>query len=666
MVNDTDGYRPPRRGTAVLLMTMVLLASYGVIIVWPRPPDPMSLSARVAIVDSGITPDASLAPRIVVARSFINRQFGYPFDDNSTTDSEPKGSPHGTYVARLVATQFSEVALVNAKVVSSDNIASVTAIAEAIYWAVREAGCTVINLSIGGSPTNGSILEDAVRWAFRQGVCVVAAAGNTGQTGVAGTSVESPALCQEAIAVAAVDSAGNPFSFSARGPLRGRIAKPDISALGSYSEGGGATLLGTSFAAPRVSAVAAAIIARCAERGWRWTPGMVKALLLASARHLEGEDWEVGAGLVDPDAALEYLEHVPRRDRLPLVVAALPTRGPYEFERWFVNSTYTIPISVFASSNVTFDVFYTGSAAPWIHGPPVLSVNQTGLLIVQLNVVSDVAMTDLRSLVTLVADEYLTVRAQFSFDLDIPRARVLFDVSHSLWWLDSVYGQFRYLYCSLTRLGIAVEEIDTPGELSAERLARHDAVLILDPCTRVHDAYGRERLPPMQYTAEEIQLYHSYFADGGSLLVAALDNNSLNVPAVNRLLLGFNVSLDYGRVPEVTFVVGGIASTALVSDLSDHPVTRGVSSFDHNGCTLNHSLPCYSIARVQIRVSDRDGNEHLVKRSVVVGRESESGSRLIVSGSNFFLDNWAFSGLYQSDDNERFAVQCVLWLVGLL
>ncbi|MFW9847038.1 MAG: S8 family serine peptidase, partial [Candidatus Thorarchaeota archaeon] len=320
---DDEGGPGPKRGTAVLIISLLFVSAFAVGVALPRNPYEPDLRVRVCIIDSGITKDAELATRIVAEESFINSTYGYNENVNSTHDSMPLYTPHGTYVAKIIAREAPDAAIVNAKVVTVNNNATLEAIVAAIYWAVEEAESDIINLSIGTFAYIQGPLRDAVRWAFRMGVSIVAAAGNNGQGGIAGTSVESPAIYPEVIAVGAVNNRGQPYDFSARGPLRNRTGKPDLSAVGHYSTNG-ATVYGTSFAAPEVSAAAATLISICEEAGWSWTPGMVKAVLMSTASPLSYEKWEVGAGVLNLERAIEYMTNVERRNGLPLVAALSP------------------------------------------------------------------------------------------------------------------------------------------------------------------------------------------------------------------------------------------------------------------------------------------------------------------------------------------------------
>ena len=139
----------------------------------------------VAVIDSGV--DAGhpeLAGRIIGAKSFVG---GSP-------DVDQFG--HGTFVAGLIAAGVDNgigiaglapsAQLLIAKVVTPSRTIPIDAEARAIRWAV-DNGARVINMSLGGLrdpldpniDTYSQLEADAVSYAVRNGVVVVAAVGNT-------------------------------------------------------------------------------------------------------------------------------------------------------------------------------------------------------------------------------------------------------------------------------------------------------------------------------------------------------------------------------------------------------------------------------------------------------------------------------------------------------
>lgn len=656
-----------RRGNALLLSTIIIIATIiGLYALPPTYTNP-DLSVRIAIIDSGININQELVTRVVAAKSFVNTSFGYFETDNSTSDSSPSSIPHGTYIATIIATESPDAAIVNAKVVDSTDVATPIAIVEAIRWAVLEENCSIINLSLGISPIHNDTIGDAVRWAFRHGVCIVAAAGNNGQGGIAGSSIESPAIYPEVIAVAAVDETHSPYPFTAVGPLRDRIIKPDISARGDFTTNG-RTVLGTSFAAPVVAAGASMIISNCITNGWTWTPGMVKAAIMIGASSLPHEEWLVGAGLFDVKTSLRYIEFSQKNDGLPLLFAISPTESPFSFERYFVNHTSKIHVSIFASTNSTFAIDYRGVAAKWLTGPSSVFVNQSGHFIFEIRVESSHVEEDLEASLLITSSRYLQWGLKLDFEAIVALREVAFDISHTSWSIDSSYGQYRKLYSLLTTVGISVDELRYPENISLDILSQYDAVFVLDPCawTYIDNGFSYEKIGISWYTQQQLIAYSSYFENGGNLLLVGGSNTSIDQSKANELFSQFGILLNNDYSPRITIVVNGVSSTELITEMIQHPVTANIDAFDYNGCSLNYSGNSFEIAWTDFLLRDKNGTYYFENRSTLVGLENSNSGRLIATGSNFFIDNWALSNLYKSDQDLIFVLQLVYWLVRYL
>jgi subtilisin family serine protease len=313
---------------------------------WAEPP---SLApVRVAVIDSGIDlGHPELAGRVAAARSFVSA----PVKDTEG---------HGTIVSGVIAAQPGNAAgiaglapsaeLIVAKVVRSDRSIGVREEARAIRWAVDQ-GARVINMSLGGirdpgkpsRDTFSAVEAEAVRYAVRKGVLVVAAVGNGDQAPKQPWPYASyPAALPHVLGVSAVDQDGTSPGFSNRDPIYNDIAAPGVDILSTFPRSltarrpecveQGFTLCGTdeftapegtSFAAPIVTAMAANLIAT--RPGLR--PEQVSALLQRSAVDatpttgcglcVPGRDALTGWGVVDGEAALTALEgEVPPPDSL--------------------------------------------------------------------------------------------------------------------------------------------------------------------------------------------------------------------------------------------------------------------------------------------------------------------------------------------------------------
>lgn len=251
---------------------------------WPVMPK--LFSVKVAVIDTGIDgshPD--LMGRVVDARSFVG---GSPYTDQQG---------HGTFIAGLIAANpvnnegiagmAFNAQLMIAKVVGADGTISLAGEVAAIRWAVDQ-GARVINLSLGGVrdpldpklDTYSPLEQAAIAYAYSRGVVVVAAVGNGPQSPATPWNfADYPAALPHVIGVSAVRQDGTVPDYSNRDAVYNDIAAPGAAIFSTipqrladdspecsarpYSDCGPLEFrlgIGTSFAAPQVTAAAALLL----------------------------------------------------------------------------------------------------------------------------------------------------------------------------------------------------------------------------------------------------------------------------------------------------------------------------------------------------------------------------------------------------------------------
>ncbi len=302
----------------------------------------------VAVIDTGVAPVPGLDDDHKVS-------FGpdLSFDSQMPGTRYVDGFGHGTHMAAIIAGEddgydpkkpssqmFAGVApeaeLLSMKVASGDGGADVSQVIAALDWVVEHAEddgmhVRVINLSYGTASEQiwqVDPLARAVENAWKNGIVVVAAAGNSG----AGQRLLMPALDPHIISVGAVDHQGTAstlddtvadFTNSGDATRRPDVLAPGKSVVSLRVPGSFADIAhpegqvagddsgrffrgsGTSQATAVVAGEAALLL----DAQPKLTPNQVKALLTGTARPLAADrNPAQGAGVTDVGAAVRILK----------------------------------------------------------------------------------------------------------------------------------------------------------------------------------------------------------------------------------------------------------------------------------------------------------------------------------------------------------------------
>jgi serine protease len=307
---------------------------------------PGGAGVTVAVLDTGVayadqppfrrSPDLAGA-QLVPGWDFVDND-PYPFDQNG----------HGTDVASTIAEDTNNdlgltglaygARIMPVRVLDSTGAGNAVTIGRGVRFAV-DHGAKVINLSVNFDPnvTASQItpLISALKYAYDHNVLVVGAAGNEGVG-----SVDFPARSRYVISVGATTEFGCVASYSNYGrdldlvapggggdaaiqdpncsPGRPGRAIYQMTYAGALDRFGiGVGYIGTSMAAPHVSATAALVVAS-RILGPKPTPAQIGARLRYTARDLgaPGYDTRYGWGLVSAGAATTPVVLDPRRSSL--------------------------------------------------------------------------------------------------------------------------------------------------------------------------------------------------------------------------------------------------------------------------------------------------------------------------------------------------------------
>ena len=311
----------------------------------------------VAVIDTGV--DGShedLIGRVLgTGKTFITNS---DYDENSQVDDYGQQG-HGTFVAGIIAASANNTAgiagvagtanvnILPIKVMNKSGTGEAFDIVKGIDYAV-EQGADVINLSLSGEYSE--TLEAAVEKATKQGVVVVAAAGNGGGS----ADASYPAALPNVISVGSITDKDQVYSGSNSGSTLDIVA-PGVNILSATtkygelgSEGGFyGTGTGTSYATPHVAAVVALYKLQNSEA----SAAEVQQVLESTATDLNTEGWDAKTGYGKVNAAA--------------VLAGDIELAPLTFELPKANdnvlNTTTVQVTLTNPEQVDKTVFYVDS-----------------------------------------------------------------------------------------------------------------------------------------------------------------------------------------------------------------------------------------------------------------------------------------------------------------
>jgi minor extracellular protease Epr len=205
---------------------------------------------KVAVIDTGIGPHTDL-----------HVTGGFSAVDYTTSYADDYG--HGTHVAGIIAAQQNNagmagvapgVSLYAVKAMDGQGEGDLQDLLKAIDWSIKNR-MNIINLSLG-TPDNSPMLKDMIDTAYKDGILVVAAAGNDGNSDGTGDTIDYPAKYTSVIGVTAVDKNMTLGYFSSTGP-EAEVAAPGVDIYSTYLDNKYAIESGTSQAAPHVTGMLA-------------------------------------------------------------------------------------------------------------------------------------------------------------------------------------------------------------------------------------------------------------------------------------------------------------------------------------------------------------------------------------------------------------------------
>jgi len=288
-------------------------------------------SVIVAVVDTGVAYEDykgfERAPDLA-GTSFVT---GYDFINNDNHPNDDEG--HGTHVTGTIAQTTNNnlgvagvafnTTIMPVKALNQFGSGTTQTVADGIYFAA-DNGADIINLSLGWpvGVDPGLTLENAISYAYSQGVTIAAASGNEAdEEGYTGGISYPAAYDDYVIAVGATRYDEEVAYYSNYGSSLDLTAPGGDVTIDQNEDGYGDGVLqqtfdrnpkdwgywfyqGTSMSTPHVSGLAALLLAQDSNR----TPDDIRNILQTTAEDqgAAGRDQYYGWGLIDAYAALTY------------------------------------------------------------------------------------------------------------------------------------------------------------------------------------------------------------------------------------------------------------------------------------------------------------------------------------------------------------------------
>jgi serine protease len=247
----------------------------------------------IAVLDTGVDlnhPD--LKANLVEGINLIDPK-KTPQDDNG----------HGTQIAGVLGAVGNNnqgisgvlwsTKIMPVKVLPKEGEGSPFITSQGIYQSVDQ-GAAIVLLSLGG-PIFSNTLQDAVEYAEKQGVLIVAATGNEG------ARINYPAAFPTVLAVGAVNGQDQTVAYSNSGPESGVVAPGNVYTTRMNGQYGAHS--GTSMAAPQVAGLAALLLKKYPNM----TPSELRRHIMYTSKdvHQQGLDINTGHGRIDLAKALQ-------------------------------------------------------------------------------------------------------------------------------------------------------------------------------------------------------------------------------------------------------------------------------------------------------------------------------------------------------------------------
>ncbi|MFX0182167.1 MAG: S8 family serine peptidase [Candidatus Hodarchaeota archaeon] len=597
-------------------------------------------NVTVAVLDSGI----NTTPWIT-SKNLIDSRTTIP---NSTVVTDDNG--HGTSVGSIISKIAPDASIISIKVTDAEGIAEPEWVQEALELAI-DLNVSIIHASIG-SPDLNSLNSTLFTEISTRNISIVFSAGNYGPFG---SSLGSPSIFTESIAVGMAYNQTLVSPVSSSGPRPSGLLGPDIVAPGvnipTYaSEEQIDTPSGTSFAAPFVTGA----IALLREAFPNESSMTLKAVLLETAKFVNNTSpIHQGNGFLDISRAYKRLEIINEEPLFTFTPKQLSSDFSY-FGHAINGEKRRFRIGVYSSINSTLISINSSLISPINLTTENLDQEiKAGLnyLNISLYIPKNLRMDRREGNVTFEFSNGTTWYANLTVVVEnrYPGGNILFyqgydndsfipsgptgSYSYIQHFLEGYYGMKIKGAIRpnelITVAGPLVSTQQVSGKISRQDLEKQDILVLADI------EFG--------ISAEEISIIQDWVEEGHSLLILSFPSQIRegyeilsNQSAINELLKPYGMSIaDDTSKPRFSRFEKAVLS--ITGPIFENQFKE--MEFDYNGTSVDISPE--SEARVLATATDiNSGTEEIP----IAGywEDSESKGKVVVFGSEFPFNDLSF------------------------
>lgn len=592
----------------------------------------------IAILDSGINEVGWIT----------NLTGRYTAISNSEIVEDDNG--HGTFVGSIISKIAPKAKLISIKVSDSSGFASFESVEEGLKLAL-DNNVSIIHASLGSTHL-GAISSSLIAQISSQNITTIFSAGNSGPFA---SSLSSPAIFTETIAVGMAYNQTHLYPSSSCGPRPSGTMGPDIVAPGVDIRGHNQNYdfenrTGSSYAAAFVTGTLALLKEAFPEK----SPLTLKAVLLETAHFMNNTSpIRQGNGFLDISKAYTLLNTVDTNPLFSFAPRELSSSFTY-FGQSVNGENRTYHLSLYSTINTNLTEFNTTQSFPFKNDSQELPINitigtlpkniTTGLnhINISLKIPEDLSMARREGYVTFqFSNGIYSSNLSITIENRYPGGNILFyqGYDNDSYIPDGPTGSFSLLQKFLERYY---------GMNSYGAIRPNSLINTYGPLVVTEEDFGRITLDDLNdhhilvladiefgISKQEITLIQEWVTEGRSLLVLSYPSQLndgtetlSNQTAINELLKPFGLSIE----DDSTNLSRFHNATTSISD----PIFEEKGwEFDYSGTSLNISTE--KGGKILATAFDHINK----KESPIAGywEEPESKGKIVVFGGTLPFDD---------------------------